>query len=368
MDNKRKHYLDNIRWVTALAVVVYHVIYMYNAEGIPGVVGKITNMRVQFFDAYQYLVYPWLMPIFFVVSGISAKLYLDNHNSKDFIKDKTRKLLVPSTLGLFAFQFLQGLINIHLSNAYDTMSQIPFPGNVIGLTVAAILSGIGVLWYMQLLWVICLILLLVRLIEKGKLLKAAKKTPIWLIFLFVIPVWAFGLVLNTPIIVVYRLGFYTAFFMLGYYVFSSEEVMEKLKKFLPAFLIIALGLGITFTILFFGKNYADKPINRNPLFAAYGYFGSLAILTGFARFFDKKNAFASYMAKRSLGIYVFHYLGISAVGLLLARPGLLPAAVVYPLSLVAGLAAGIGLYEIISRIPVYRWFVLGIKKKKQNKT
>ena len=65
---------------------------------------------------------------------------------------------------------------------------------------------------------------------------------------------------------------------------------------------------------------------------------------------------------------MFHYLGISAVGLLLARPGLLPAAVVYPISLVAGLAAGIGLYEIISRIPVYRWFVLGIKKKKQNKT
>ena len=28
----RKHYLDNIRWMTVILVVVYHVIYMYNAE------------------------------------------------------------------------------------------------------------------------------------------------------------------------------------------------------------------------------------------------------------------------------------------------------------------------------------------------
>ena len=364
MDNKRKHYLDNIRWVVSIAVVIYHVIYMYNAEDIPGVVGKITNMKVQFFDAYQYMVYPWLMPIFFVVSGISAKLYLDKHTGKEFIKDKTRRLLVPSTLGLLAFQFLQGMINIRLSNAYDTMAQMPFPGNVIGLTIATVLSGVGVLWYMQLLWVICLILLLIRLIEKGHLLKVANKTPIWLIFLFAIPVWVFGLILNTPIIAVYRLGFYTAFFLLGYFVFSSEELMEKIKKCFPIFLVIAIALGALFTILYFGQNYADKPINRNPLFASYGYFGSLAILSGFAKYFDFSNSFTSFMSKRSLGLYVFHYLGISAVGLFLAKNGLLPAIVIFPLSLIAGLITGFGFYELISRIPVYRWFVLGIKKKK----
>ena len=32
----RKHYLDNIRWLTVVLVVFYHVLYMYNAEGLPG--------------------------------------------------------------------------------------------------------------------------------------------------------------------------------------------------------------------------------------------------------------------------------------------------------------------------------------------
>ena len=31
-DIMRKAYLDNIRWVTVVLVVIYHVIYMYNAE------------------------------------------------------------------------------------------------------------------------------------------------------------------------------------------------------------------------------------------------------------------------------------------------------------------------------------------------
>ncbi len=365
MNNQRKHYLDNIRWVVTLVVVLYHVFYMYNAEIIAGVVGKITNLDVQYFDAFQYMVYPWLMPIFFIVSGISSKLYLDNHTGKEFAKDRTRRLLVPTTIGLLTFQFLQGILNIQLSDAYETMSAIPFPGNLIGITIATILSGVGVLWYMQLLWLICMILLLIRVIEKGRLLKVAEKTPIWLVFLFAIPVWGAGQILNTPIIVVYRFGFYLAFFLLGYFVFSSEQVMEKMKKLFPVFAGIALALCVAFVVLYFGENYADKPINRGPLYAAYAYFGSLAILSGFAKFFDFRNSFTAWMCKHSLGLYMFHYLGISAVALFIAKKGLLPAGVIYPLSLLAGLAAGIGFYEIISRIPVYRWTVLGIKKMKK---
>ena len=66
----RKYYLDNIRWITVVIVVLYHVIYMYNAEGIPGVCGKITDLEVQYFDVFQYIVYPWFMMLLFMVSGI----------------------------------------------------------------------------------------------------------------------------------------------------------------------------------------------------------------------------------------------------------------------------------------------------------
>lgn len=363
-ENKRKHYLDNIRWVITIVVILYHVFYMY-ADGLVGTVGKITNQNVPYQDGFQYAVYPWLMPIFFIVSGISAKLYLDHHTAKEFAKDRTRRLLIPTTLGLIAFEFVQGILNMQLSDAYETMKALPFPGNVIGVGIAAVLSGIGVLWYMQLLWLICMILLLIRVIEKGKLTKIGAKTPAWLVFLFVIPVWGAGLILNTPIIVVYRIGFYLAFFLLGYYVFSSEEVMERIKKLFPVFAALAVALGVAFVIVYFGQNYADKPINRGILFAAYAYFGSLAILTGFAKFFDFTNPFCSFMSRKSLGLYMFHYLGISAVGLFLAKKGIFPPVVIYLLSLLAAFATGFGVYALISLIPGYRWAVLGMKKPKK---
>ncbi len=97
-------------------------------------------------------------------------------------------------------------------------------------------------------------------------------------------------------------------------------------------------------------------------YIVYPWFMSLALLGFGVRFLDFRNAFTSWMSAHSWGLYIFHYLGISAVGLYIARPRLLAPLPVYVLSLIAGFAAGYLLYEIISRIPFFRWAVLGIKK------
>jgi len=70
----RRHYLDNVRWITVVLVVVYHVVYMYNGQGIPGVVGRLSDREAQVIDLLQYMLYPWFMSLLFIVSGISARL------------------------------------------------------------------------------------------------------------------------------------------------------------------------------------------------------------------------------------------------------------------------------------------------------
>ena len=89
------------------------------------------------------------------------------------------------------------------------------------------------------------------------------------------------------------------------------------------------------------------------------------MIGGFAKFFDFSNNFTNWMSKRSWGLYVFHYLGISAVALFIAKPGLLPAWACYLLSLVAGFALAYLLNFIIPKVPFFRWAVLGISKKKK---
>lgn len=89
----RRIYLDNIRWITVCIVVVYHVIYMFNGVQTFGVIGPFRERQWQ--DAFQYLVYPWFMALLFVVSGMAARYYLERHDTKAFIRDKTRKLHFP---------------------------------------------------------------------------------------------------------------------------------------------------------------------------------------------------------------------------------------------------------------------------------
>ncbi len=359
----RKYYLDNIRWMTIVTVVIYHVLYMYNSEGVLGGLGKITNLEVQYYDAFQYLVYPWFMPVLFLVAGISASLYLRTHSGKEFVKNRTVKLLVPSTLGLFAFQFLQGYVSLSLGNAFEELAKAGMPKA--GILMVMVASGSGVLWFCHLLWLYSVLLILIRKIEKGKLKMLGERTPFWLIVLFFFPVWGAGQILNTPIVSVYRCGFYLVFFLLGYFVFSGEAVVERLKKYAVSLIIFAGILCIAFAVLYFGENYADRPVNRKALYAACAYFGSLAVLAGMARFGDFRNRFTKWISRRSFGLYVFHYLGISSVALFIAKPKLLPALFCYLLSLAAGFLFGFGLYAIISKIPVYRWLVLGIKRNKE---
>ncbi|MBQ5311868.1 MAG: acyltransferase [Oscillospiraceae bacterium] len=357
----RKSYLDNIRWGTQIVVVLYHVIFLYNSVGIMGGV-RITDLDRQPWDIFLYIVHPWMMPILFIVSGICSRYYLERHTDKEFIKSRTTKLLVPSTIGLFAFQFIQGYVSMSLSGAFDSMPKMP---GFIQYIIMAV-SGQGVLWYMQELWILSLLLVLVRKIERDRLWEAGRKAGLPVLHVLTAVVWGTAQILNMPVIVVYRFGIYTALFFIGYFVFSHDEVTEVLKKYFVLFISLAAVSCTAFCIMYFGQNYADAPVYRSILFTVYAWTGCLAILGGCAKYADFETSFTKWMSAHSFGLYVFHYLFISGTALLLGRPRLLPAPFIYLISAVTGFAGAYLLAAVISRIPFFRWAVLGIKKEKKN--
>ena len=237
----RKHYLDNIRWATVLLVVLYHVIFMYNHVVTVGVVGPVTDCRWQ--DALQYLLYPWFMVVLFLVSGASARYALDSHSGKAFFAERTRKLLVPSTLGLLVLGWAQGYFNMAFSHAFENIpSGVPAPVLYLIMTV----SGIGVLWTCHVLWVCALVLLAVRRIEGGRLLAKCAALPCWAVVLLGVAAWAAAQVLNTPVIAVYRFGIYLFSYLAGYYVFSQQAVVDALARRAPILCGAAAVLGAAY--------------------------------------------------------------------------------------------------------------------------
>ena len=360
MNTDRKLYLDNIRWVTVVLVVIYHVIYMFNGVQPFGVIGPFREHQIQ--DAFQYLVYPWFMALLFVVSGISARYYLQSHTTKQFLKDKTRKLLVPSTIGLFAFQWILGVYNLKIGGG---MGRTAIPKPV--LYFITVLSGVGPLWYIQMLWLFSMLLLLVRKIEKDRVWNFCSKAPVWSIVLLVLAVYGSAQVLNTPIVTVYRFGIYGFCFFAGYFLFSHEKVMERLCPGWWIFDLTAAALGVSYTLRYFGENYAVAPVLNNIHACSYCWFAILGILTTMKNYADTANRFTCWMTKKAWGLYIFHYLPIAVISYELHEHAPdTPAVLVY---LLVGAGAFVGAFlldGLIRRVPVLRWCVLGIGKEKHH--
>ncbi|MBR1930026.1 MAG: acyltransferase [Lachnospiraceae bacterium] len=353
----RKYYLDNIRWMTVILVVVYHVIYMFNCIITDGVIGPFYERQYQ--DVMQYILYPWFMILLFIVAGMCSRYYLETHTVIEFVRTRTRKLLVPSTIGLLVFGWIQGYFNMAISDAFRHMPDT-MPPFLMYLIMAV--SGTGVLWFIQLLWFFSMILAVIRRFEKGKLYECTAKSNMIGMLLLMIPVYLSGLILNTPVIAVYRFGIYGVTFFLGYFVFAHDEVVERMGSYAYLLMGVAVILGIVYVALHFGDNYAVMPtVNCIPA-VAYAWIACLTILSSMKRWANVTSKLASFMSQRSFGLYVFHYLPLSAAAYVLHTYTSLSAIPSYFLTGLAAFLGGWLLYEIISRIPILRWCVLGMKK------
>ena len=360
----RKHYLDNIRWITVLLVVLYHVIFGYAAVVDDYLtVGSFRSFQLQ--DGVLYLLYPWFMILLFVVSGICSRLYLEKHTVKEFVSSRTRKLLVPSTIGLFVFQWLLGWFSMTLYGAFETMPVESIPKPVL-LAIMAV-SGTGPLWYIQALWVFSMVLALVRKCEKKGRVYAlcGRVNPVGALLLM-LPLWACAQILNSPVIIVYRMGVYGFSFFMGYFVFAHEEVLERLQKCWKLLVPAALALGVGYTVFYFGDNFTVEPILNNFFSMAFAWTAVLAIFAFMKQFGNFDTKFSRFMSSRSFGIYVFHYLGLVIAMYFIGYPQALPAWLAYPVAGLAALGGSLVLNAVISRIPVLRWCILGIRKEKNH--
>ncbi|MBR1796500.1 MAG: acyltransferase family protein [Clostridiales bacterium] len=355
----RKYYLDNLRWVTVLTVAVYHVFFLFNEIS---QLAYRTFSDVQYQDSVLYLIYPWIMVLLFLIAGMSSRYYLEKHTVKEFIRSRTTKLLVPSTIGVLLFGWMQGYISMKGSGAFEDggLDNVPLPIKILIMD----LSGTSILWFSQLLWLISMLLALVVRFEKGKLYSLTSKTTAYVAAALVIPVWLSGQILNLPIISVYRFGIYPFLFFLGYFVFAHDEVIERLARIRIPLVIVAAALGVTYLVLHFGDDAMAMPVMGSIPAVAYCWAMCLALLGSFKAWFDFKTSFTEYMTKRSFAIYTFHYFTMSAVAILLVAFTDAPAFAHYLAVLVIGLAGAFALAEIIPLIPFVRWCLLGIRKPK----
>ena len=371
----RKNWLDNLRWVTVLLVLFYHVIYFYNNKGVFGGIGGFGPYPEwhQYQDVVMYILYPWFMPLLFILAGISARYALEKHSGKEWFGARTRKLLVPGTIGLFVFQWMVGYFNTAVA-ANGALDGVTGFARLIMLAI----SGTGPLWFIQDLWLFSLLLLIIRPLDRknrfydwcGRVF-GGKAGIVWIILLGIL-FWAGEqLIIKNPrpesadgLYNLYKPLFYFIPFLMGYFIFANDSVHETLGCVWAPLLGCAVAVGGVLIGTTFGQDNTTPQYLGSPLNCLYGWMACLAMMAWFKARFDRTGAFAGYMTKSSFGLYIVHYLVIASLGYMMKTYTQLPPIAMYAILTVAVFTLSPLIYEIVRRIPVVRWCVLGEKRTK----
>ena len=370
----RKHWIDNLRWVTVLLVLLYHVIYFYNNKGVFGGIGGFGPYPEcpQYQDAVMYILYPWFMPLLFLLAGISAFYALEKYDGKTWFKARTRKLLVPGTVGLFVFHWMTGYFNTAVAARTGVFDGMPGPAKYIMMAI----SGTGPLWFVQVLWLLCIVLLGVRALDRqGRFRAWCGKAGIVPLILLGILFWAGEQTLikhprpESPdgLLNLYKPLFYLVPFLLGYFVFSHDEVQEKLSRAWVPLLACAGVSGIVLVVTTFGQDNTSPAYLGSPLNCLYGWLMCLAMMAWFKARFDRTGPFAAYMTRSSYGLYIVHYVVVASLGYMMKTYTQLPPAALYLILGVAVFALSPLLYEVLRRIPFLRWCIFGEKQARPAK-
>lgn len=359
---RRYFFIDNLRWVTVALVLIYHVFYNFNALGVFGGIGGFYEM--QWWDIVGTILNPWFMTLMFVLAGMSSRYALQYRTTKEFCKERTRKLLVPSTLGLLVFGWVLGLVN--MKAAGGAMPEgMPLPVKFL----IGVVSGTGPLWFIQDLYVFSLLLVVVRRVL------SADRVGTWLarlsnrgvMYVLVAFFFFLGALAQTQIdepgtfdglFNLYRPVYYFGVFLAGYYIFSSERVHAYLAREWMWYGMLAIIWCVWFCVWFYGEDYTSPGVLQGFTCVTYCWSMTLALLGLFKHRYDCTSPFAQYMTRSSFGLYIVH-MTVCTGACLWLKSTTLPVWSIYVLALIATFAGSVVLWEVLRRIPVVRWCVFG---------
>lgn len=367
-DRNRLHGFDNVRGLAAVAVVALHASYAYALFPLEGLVWPVPleePSRVA--DALFWWFEGSIMPLFFVLSGYFLARSLAGGAPAAVIVSRTRRLLLPMTtvgfvvLAIDLHVWVLGLI------ATDRATIREYRRLKFSPEIQSELFGPAHLWYVEYLWLMCVIacgsVLLYRLARRSPAMaKPFAILPAACTFAGLIAAAVILLSYHPAVVLGFQHGWLpdaakfahgSLFFLAGMLLARSPRLLESIRRFSSLSLGMALG-SFLFLLPLIHETLGDgRPSRFDPtlglllaLFAAAATFGQLG---AGLRWFDRRNTKLAQLAEASFWIYIVHHpvLGLLQIAL---RPLPVPPLIKFGLVLTGTLAVC-----LLS----YRWIVQG---------
>lgn len=352
----RKHYIDNLRWITLLILIPFHISMAWNVWGEPNYIffegNRLISSIVVFFS-------PYFMPLLFVLAGISTKFALQKRTIKEYLIERVKRLFVPLVFGILALMPIMSYIGDRFNYPYDGGL---FEHYAVFFTKFTDLTGAdggfspGQFWFILYLLIISVVSVGVLSLIKKVNFKPQKSIPFWLFFVLGLPLPLLSECLS---IGGKSLAEYTYLFLLGYFVFTDEKIVSKAEKNSRLLLCIGLAATILNVYLFI---WVDKEYFLLNNIANYSSEWIMVIaLIGLAkRYFNFNGKVSNYMKTRSFLFYIYHFIWVVLFQYLLYEICGNHALIIFAGTLILSYFMTFVCCEISMRIPFLR-FVTGTK-------
>lgn len=359
---KRKYFIDNLRILSILMLFPFHAAMCFLSGGYTCF--YIYGGELPFLKYMDLAVYPWWMSLLFALAGASTFFALKKRTAREYMKERTLRLLVPFVSGILLWIPVQCYFADVFFNGYQGNY---FSHYSVFFTKWTTLTGYdggftpGHLWFILFLFVYSAVFLpLMIWYVKRDNKPDLSKIPLWAVIAGGFLLLSIGgLAANIGGKGVLEFAFC---FLLGFFLFTDDKVIEKLKKNRILLAVLWLSM-IILRCIMWGVG-ADNEIFWYLDFRALEWTGILGAIGAGAKFLDFKNKFTDYFSPACFPIYWLHQTVLVAAAFFIVKIPI-PMFIQYLLIVIISFALTVGLYEICKIFSPLR-FITGIKKPKNN--
>jgi len=368
----RIHWMDNLRTITILLVVLYHVGGVYESAGMWGWFWIVDDPdTITWVGIVGIMFDVMVMPIMFFISGYLTPASLESKTGWEFVIGKFKRLMIPWVIAVFTLIPIYKVIFLYSRGLpqenWTTYFHITNPNSQ------------NWLWFLPVLFLFDLVYLLlsktnIRIPNMSIKFAVLGTSLIGFVYSFGIGgILGFRSWTLTPLLDFEneRLLLYFMTFLLGVLCFHQNAFAEKPQnKTLYTIISSIAWIPITGHIFvrlwpfFFQEGFSITPLYRLIWWLSF-YLSLLCLMylmiESFWRYLDKTGRIWSELNKNSYGVYIIHVIVIGVFGTMLLYLNL-PALVKYLLLIV--------LTYVVSNLLVslYRSLVQAIKSSRGKST
>jgi len=255
VSNTRLHYMDNLRALAMLAGVFFHGALAYSPM-LHDLWPAADTQQSPVVDLISWFTHLFRMPLFFLIAGFFVAYLVQKHGMADMLKNRALRILLPLII------FLPLCIWAVIAPLLSAVASVHAKSPVMEMIVTA-MANPGTpppppttmhLWFLYNLVFFCIFTWVLRYVN-WQWLRAYFNQITPALFLALFPLFLVPALLSVAAPLpapdsflpqLWSFGFFGLFFALGYWVFSTENFIDRFKSYAFMLLIMSAGLYVVF--------------------------------------------------------------------------------------------------------------------------